>query len=58
MGLGEFLKARYQELKFRKLYKKVASTDSMRVEARSKLAQKIIAETLKVADAPGKKFVN
>ena len=59
MGLGKFIKARYEKLKEKKKskswnYRKVDPTNSMRVEARSKLARKIIQETLKAADSPGK----
>jgi len=32
-------------------------SDSMRIEARSKRAQKLIAKTLKAADQPGKKDI-
>ncbi|KAH7434569.1 hypothetical protein KP509_06G023300 [Ceratopteris richardii] len=51
---AEFFKGKYGKLKQRRSYKLVSPTNSMRVEARSKLAQKLIAETLKAADAPGK----
>ncbi|ONK69437.1 uncharacterized protein A4U43_C05F22880 [Asparagus officinalis] len=36
-------------------YDKMDKTESMRVEIRSKKARKLIADTLKIADSPGRK---
>lgn len=35
-------------------YDKMDKTDSMRVEIKSRKAQKLIADTLKIADSPGR----
>ncbi|KAI5082763.1 hypothetical protein GOP47_0002506 [Adiantum capillus-veneris] len=45
------IKTKYEKLKQLKMakYKKVDLTNSMRVKARNRLAQKIVAETLKDA---------
>ncbi|KAH7446164.1 hypothetical protein KP509_01G042400 [Ceratopteris richardii] len=61
MGLGKFIKSKCEKLlrpqqrQRNKFYQRVDPTDSMRVEASSRLAQKLIAETLKAADSPGRK---
>ncbi|CAD5181566.1 unnamed protein product [Musa acuminata subsp. malaccensis] len=49
------LKAKLKSLKGKKPYDKMGKTDSMRVEIRSKRAQKFIAKNLKTADSMGKK---
>lgn len=51
------LKSRLRCLKTKKpggggLYDKIEKSESMRVEIRSRKAQKLIQETLKVADSP------
>ncbi|KAJ8637206.1 hypothetical protein MRB53_011473 [Persea americana] len=51
--LLEILKSRL--LKIKKPYKKIDKSESMRIEIRSRKAQKMIAETLKVADSLGNK---
>eukprot|EP00249_Psilotum_nudum_P004671 c18177_g1_i2 orf=257-448(+) len=38
-----------------KSYKKLGITDSQRIAEESKLAQKLVKETLKLADSPGRK---
>lgn len=62
MGFGRLmvsLKSRLRCLKTKKpaaggggLYDKIEKSESMRVEIRSRKAQKLIQETLKVADSP------
>lgn len=49
------LKAKLKSLKGKKPYDKMGKTESMRVEIRSKRAQKFIAKNLKTADSMGKK---
>ncbi|KAJ0989645.1 hypothetical protein J5N97_008001 [Dioscorea zingiberensis] len=50
------LKSKLKALKTKKkAYDKMDKSDSMRVEIRSRRAQKLIAETLKIADSPGHK---
>lgn len=51
--LFEILKSRL--LKVKKPYKKIDKSESMRIEISSRKAQKMIADTLKVADSLGKK---
>lgn len=51
------LKSKIKGLKLKKPYRKMDKSDSMRIEARSKRAQKLIAKTLKAADQPGKKDI-
>ncbi|PKA55117.1 hypothetical protein AXF42_Ash003754 [Apostasia shenzhenica] len=41
--------------KVKKPYSKMDKTESMRVEIRSRKAQKLIAQTLEIADSPGHK---
>ncbi|KAG6741935.1 hypothetical protein POTOM_055215 [Populus tomentosa] len=58
MGLGSLvmnLKSKIRSLKMKKPYDKIEKSDSMRVEIRSRKAKKLIEETLKIADSPGKK---
>ncbi|RWV94871.1 hypothetical protein GW17_00042550 [Ensete ventricosum] len=49
------LKAKLKSLKGKKPYDKMGKTESMRVEIRSKKAQKLIAKNLKMADSMGNK---
>ncbi|XP_010913589.1 uncharacterized protein [Elaeis guineensis] len=49
------LKSKLKSLKAKKPYDKMDKTESMRVEIRSRRAQKLIAKNLKVADSLGHK---
>ncbi|XP_059069683.1 uncharacterized protein LOC131040908 [Cryptomeria japonica] len=49
------LKSKLKGMQKKKPYRKIDKSDSMRMEAKSKRAQKLIAQTLKLADEPGKK---
>lgn len=53
------LKSKLKWFKSRKkpnnYYDKVDKTESMRVEIKSNKAKKLIADTLKIADSPGRK---
>jgi len=51
------LKSKIKGLKLKKPYRKMDKSDSMRIEARSRRAQKLIAKTLEAADQPGKKDI-
>ncbi|KAF8389848.1 hypothetical protein HHK36_024365 [Tetracentron sinense] len=58
MGLERLvvtLKSKLRSLKMKKPYDKIDKSDSMRVELRSRKAQKLIEKTLKVADSPRNK---
>ncbi|KAF6176426.1 hypothetical protein GIB67_005324 [Kingdonia uniflora] len=58
MGIGRLvvsLKSKLKALKPKKCYDKVDKSESMRIEIRSKKAQKLIQETLKIADSPKNK---
>jgi hypothetical protein len=46
------LKSKIRSLKMKKPYDKIEKSESMRVEIRSRKAQKLIQETLKIADSP------
>lgn len=56
MGLGRLvgtLKSKIRSLKImKKPYDKIEKSESMRVEIRSRKAQKLIEDTLKIADSP------
>ncbi|KAF8399210.1 hypothetical protein HHK36_015075 [Tetracentron sinense] len=55
MGLERLvvaLKSKLRSLKMKKPYDKIDKSESMRVEIRSRKAQKLIKETLKTADLP------
>nr|DAD31621.1 TPA_asm: hypothetical protein HUJ06_010472 [Nelumbo nucifera] len=58
MGLERLvvnLKSKLRSLRIKKLYDKIEKSESMRVEIKSRKAQKLIAETLKFADSPRNK---
>lgn len=44
------VKSKLRVMKTKKLYDKIDKSESMRVEIKSRKAQKLIAETLKIAD--------
>nr|DAD35190.1 TPA_asm: hypothetical protein HUJ06_005830 [Nelumbo nucifera] len=55
MGLERLvvtLKSKLRSLRPKKPYDKIDKSESMRVEMRSRKAQKLIARTLKIADSP------
>ena len=51
------LKSKIKGLKLKKPYRKMDKSDSMRIEARSRCMQKLIAKTLQEADQLSKKDV-
>ncbi|KAL3844547.1 hypothetical protein ACJIZ3_001950 [Penstemon smallii] len=58
MGLDKLmtnLKSKLKSIKTKKPYDKIEKSESMRVEIRSKKAQKLIQDTLKIADSPNTK---
>ncbi|KAL4652209.1 hypothetical protein ACB098_01G192100 [Castanea mollissima] len=60
MGLERLmvtLKSKIRSLKMKKPYDKIEKSDSMRIEIRSRKAQKLIQKTLKIADSPKTKAI-
>ncbi|KAL6961066.1 hypothetical protein U1Q18_038829, partial [Sarracenia purpurea var. burkii] len=55
MGLERLMvniKSKLRSMKLKKLYDKIEKSESMRVEIRSRKAQKLIEDTLRIADSP------
>ncbi|XP_050269893.1 uncharacterized protein LOC126713968 isoform X1 [Quercus robur] len=60
MGLERLmvtLKSKIRSLKMKKPYDKIEKSESMRIEIRSRKAQKLIQKTLKIADSPKTKAI-